>query len=116
MGSSGTGSFGDYQNPKGDRCDDTIETDLQEVALAAYTTKHGTVPTVGIKVRLNATQQRGRYVVETSKTHESIGSLPTKFNYVLICLDKGYQYSGEVTAAHSGKAPAIEVSLVPAKP
>jgi hypothetical protein len=116
VGSSGSGKLGDYQNPKGDQCDNTIEADLEEVALAAYMTKHGKVPTVGTNVTLNATQHKGRYVVETSKTHESIGNLPTEFNYVILCLNQGYRYSGEVIAAHSGKAPAIEVHLVSIKP
>ncbi len=116
MGSSGSGTFGNYQPSERASCDEPIDTDLEEVARADYYSKRGTVPPVGTKVRLHEAAVKGRLAVETVKKPEPIGLLPTSFQHLVLCLKKGYSYDGEVTASGGKKIPVITVSLVPRKP
>lgn len=115
MGSTGTGSFGNYSPTEKPQCDESIESDLEEIARAAYYSTHRTVPPTGTKVRLYAKPLKGRLLVETKKG-EGVGLLPTALNRFLLCLEKGFSYSGEITASHSGKIPTVSVSLAAKKP
>jgi hypothetical protein len=115
MGSSGTGSFGNYQPSEKASCDETVDTDLEEIALAEYFAERGTVPPVGTSVRLHDAVVKGRLIVETVKKPQTLGLLPTSFQHLALCLKKGYSYTGEVTASGGKKIPVITVSLVSQK-
>lgn len=112
MGSSGSGTLGNYQPPESEKCDESINTGLEEVAREEYFSNHGGLPPVGTNVRLRAGPIKGRLVVETSKKPESLGLIPTSFNYLVLCLKKGYTYEGEVTESRGKRSPVIIVSLV----
>ena len=59
MGSSGTGTFGNYQPSEKASCDEVLETDLEEVARAAYFSDHEKVPPLGTEIRLHDTPVKG---------------------------------------------------------
>ena len=116
MGSSGSGTLGNYQPSEKASCDEPIATDLEEVAREEYFSGRGTVPPVGTKLQLHKGTVKGRLIVETVKKPEIIGLLPTSFHHLVLCLKKGYSYDGEVTASGGKKIPVVTVSLVAHKP
>jgi len=80
MGSSGSGSFGDYppsggsggSGPGGpapdDRCmKDLSDVALEEVSLSAYFQEHKNLPKVGDTVRLRSTTKGSRLAVEIKR-------------------------------------------------
>jgi hypothetical protein len=114
MGSTGQNNFGDYAQGGTTKCDDSIDAALEDVSRHEYFTVTGKLAKKGTPVRLRATINLGRLVVEESATGKVIGNLPTRFHYVLLCLKNGYSYEGEVTLSRSGKVPVVEVHLDPA--
>jgi hypothetical protein len=88
MGSSGSGSFGNYR-PKGDRCDSPIDTDLEDILHSEYYAAHGALPAKGTPVRLRPTLLNKRLVIDETNTGLAIGNLPTKYNYLRICMEQG---------------------------
>ncbi len=116
MGSSGSGTLGNYQPSEKENCEEPISTDLEEIAREDYFSEHASVPPVGTRVELRKNPVKGRLVVETTKKPLSIGLLPTSFHYLVLCLKKGYTYDGEVTESRGKKVPVVTVSLVGHKP
>jgi hypothetical protein len=82
--------------------------------LAEYYTKHDKVPAVGTKVRVRKKLVSKRIAIETT-AGEVIGYVPTAKNYLLACMEQGWQYQGKVVDASAGKLPKIKVDLVAAK-
>lgn len=113
MGSTGTGNFGDYRPSGATRCDQPIDAELEDVAQSEYVTSMKAVPKVGALVRLRPTLSNGRIVAEDSQTAKVIGSLPTRYNYLLLCLTKGYGYEGSVSASATRPLHAVDVHLDP---
>lgn len=115
MGSTGTGNFGDYKTSaqSGTRCDASLDTDLEDVATMPYFVGTHSVPKAGTAVRVKATLYNQRLVVEEVPTGQIIGALPTSYNYLLLCIGKGYQYEGTVSASARTPIPVIDVHLDP---
>jgi hypothetical protein len=114
MGSSGTGNFGDYKQTggqSGTRCDASIDADLEDVATMPYFVGARAVPTPGTAVRVKADVLNKRLVVEEVRTAQVIGNLPTTYNYLLLCIGKGYQYEGTISASGLRPVPSIDVHL-----
>ena len=132
MGSSGTGSFGNYKpdNMKKDKnarqglgvngiasggeieCPTEITMiRLEDVQLSEYFTQHGTVPPKGASVFLSKKLHYGRLVVVASDTNEIIGNLPTKYNFLLNCLNSSKNYSGNVVNSDVKPVPYVVVTL-----
>lgn len=121
MGSSGSGNFGDYSGrPKtqsgggssggssgSDKCGEAFTASLEDVAAHDYYVNHGTVPAVGTELRIEV---RGRVVAVVGA--ESVGSLPTRLNYLARCLQDGYTYTGIITASSNGSNPQIQADFV----
>ncbi len=119
MGSTGSGSFSDYQAygkaEKGfnggedfnDKCSLSFETFLEEVETSDYYREHAALPrvksevTILFKTRIAAIDNSG--VV--------MGYLPTKYNYINGCLREGYMYSGEVTLVKDAPIKSVKVSI-----
>jgi hypothetical protein len=114
MGSSGSSSFGDYKPSSKNRCEDSIDTDLEDVARSQFYQQKKTLPAKDVGVRVVESPQNGRLVVEETKTGMAIGNLPTRFNYLVVCMKSGHKYEGTVTVSRTSKVPVLEVHLDPA--
>jgi hypothetical protein len=133
MGTTGTGRFGDYPGSQGsgsggikggskggggrsggegeDQCSKAMDTiTLEEVAICSYYKARKDVPTVGTNVFLRKELEGGRLAIET-RSKEVIGFLPTKFNFLLRCMEEGYNYSGKVISSRSGNLPLVKIEL-----
>lgn len=131
MGSSGSGSFGNYRGGNissdiagqvgsgsgagsgvgfgGGEIDlpDKIENiKLEDVATSEYYQKHGNLPSKSVAVYLRDTVYQGRLVVETADTHEILGNLPTEYNYL-----KGKRYRGKIISSGLTPVPYVVVAL-----
>lgn len=129
MGSTGSGSFGNYRiggegagNGTGSsgtgsvskeiECPDIIENiRLEDVATSEYYTKHQKLPGISSKVNLRSKVHQGRLVMETADTHEVIGNLPTQYNFLLTCLSTGKRYSGQIISSGVTPIPYAVVTL-----
>ncbi len=113
MGSTGTGKFGDYQpDTSATRCDESIDAALEDVMLSEYVNLNGTLPSGGIDIRLRPNLLNDRLVAETL-AGVSIGNLPTRYNYLVLCIHKGYEYTGTITSVRSAPVPSLDVHLDP---
>lgn len=121
MGSSGSGRFSDYSgklktgsgdgasggSSGSDKCTEAFTTSLEDVAIYSYFTKYGTVPPVGTQLEIAI---RGRIVAIIGT--DSVGALPTQFNYLAGCIQDGFTYAGVVTASSNGANPNIVADFV----
>ncbi|MCR4826951.1 MAG: hypothetical protein K5882_08400 [Bacteroidales bacterium] len=123
MGSTGSGRLSDYSNYRGaikgviggedliNKCDRAVASVLEEVATCDYYKKNGHVPAkgtyvkIGLKIRLVAFDENG----------DVIGYLPTEYNYLLECLNDGYQYEGEVSGSFETPVPSVYIAVTPQK-
>ena len=131
MGSTGTGRFSDYPGSSegsgsgaggggsqgggksSDKCESAIgELPLEEVATCEYFEKSKDVPSVGTEVKLKEELVGGRLAVVTN-SKEVVGFLPTKYNYLLKCIKKGFTYVGVVLSSNSGELPTVKIDLGP---
>lgn len=123
MGSTGSGSLTDYskRRPKSDEtktggssgkdeCGKAFSTQLEDVSRCFFFIDTGSVP--GSGARVNVFFNGVRVSVETVKGEE-IGYLPTKYNYLKVCLDAGFSYNGEVRISTLKPIPSITVDITP---
>lgn len=125
MGSTGSGRFTDYSGSKKpdapgaeggggssgvDRCQQSFECVLEEVAQCTYYMQTGGgVPGPGSVLTV---MLRGRlFAVDSSGT--TVGALPNAFNYLAACLADGTNYVGLVKAASAGPVPTVSVDFTP---
>lgn len=127
MGSSGTGRLSDYSNfggylnpankPKGkfgsegpeDKCALGFSTELEDVLTSEYYIKYKTIPAKGTLVKI---KQKMR-IVAVDDSDLVIGNLPTKYNYLLRCMNDGFEYEGEVEESVSGLIPLVIIAVSP---
>lgn len=119
MGSSGSGTISDYPGSSSsgtasgsggakdqgaeDRCGRAFSARLEDAEQSEYYRTHGTTPPVRTQVRV---VQRKRLVAETMDG-QSIGNLPTSFNYLASCIKAGWTYIGVVQSVTSGPPVAV---------
>ncbi|CAI2299451.1 MULTISPECIES: hypothetical protein [Vibrionaceae] len=124
MGSTGSGKFTDYTGNRDegaqtggssqqDQCELAFSCILEEVAQSAYYSTHGKVPQVGAQVIIQF--EAPRIVAVDISTNLSCGALPTKYNYLLKCLNDNYNYFGIVTNSNDGPHPLVEIDVSPSK-
>jgi hypothetical protein len=120
MGSSGGGRFSDYSGtPKNgedgsasggssgtDKCGEAFTVGLEDVASHPFFTTNGTVPLVGTVLTIALA---GRIVAVTAG--QTVGSLPTSFNYLAACLADGMAYSGVVVSSSAGTNPQVQADF-----
>lgn len=128
MGSSGSGKFGTYRiggGAGGDgsivsqaggssevECPSIIENiKLEDVAASEFYLRHNALPVAGAVVKIRDKVYLGRLVVETIDTLEVIGNLPTQYNYLLTCIQKGINYTGQVISSDELPIPFVVVTL-----
>jgi hypothetical protein len=116
MGSTGTGRFTDYTGTKAnkpggsggssgeDQCDESIEAVLEDVERCAYYEKNKKLPAVGTDISVSIVKR-----LNITIGGETLGYLPTKYNYLAGCVKGGAKYSGKVTSISS--KPIIKVSI-----
>lgn len=122
MGSRGTSNFSDYSGTPSsgtggnggssgsDRCTVEVNAVLEDVARCALYKRSQTVPPIGSRVDLSFNGSR----LEVSDLSGTvIGYLPTNFNYLQSCMEKGYSYSGGVADSRLLPMPYVKVSLRP---
>ena len=120
MGSSGSGRFSDYPGTGGpkagsggkgsdDRCARAFSVSLEDVEHSQYYSRTGGVPPVGIVLSI---EHRKRIVAVTA-SGESVGNLPTSFNYLAECLAGGFKYVGHVTSSSAGPTAILIVDFAP---
>jgi hypothetical protein len=116
MGSTGGNTFGNYSTVGTSRCDESIDTSLEDVARLDFFKKNGkSLPPKGTSVRLRPSiSATGRLIVEDSATSQAIGNLPTNFHHLIVCMERGHKYEGEVTRSRNSSIPIVEVHLDPA--
>ncbi len=116
MGSGGSGRISDYPGSSGggpgsasggggsgggqpqDRCSRAFTVTLEDIEHSDYYSARGAPPPAGEVLSVTL---RKRLVAETS-TGQSVGNLPTAFNYLAGCLKEGWTYTGTVTSSASG--------------
>jgi hypothetical protein len=126
MGSSGSGRLSDYpgsKKPGGgggsgggpggqDRCTRAIDTKLEDVEHCEHFVKHKRVPPVGAALKIAFKNKR---VVALTDANEVVGNLPTKFNYLVDCMNDGFAYIGRVRGSNNGPPEAsVTADFAPA--
>ena len=114
MGSSGSGQFGNYAPTEEPKCEKPLEFDLEEVGRSEFYSRTRKVPTPGTAVHLAPLPVDKRLVVIESGSDATLGLVPTKLNFLLACMGRGFRYSGEVVESRGGKVPSVKVRLAPA--
>lgn len=122
MGSTGSGRFTDYsgqtpENGEGktggsseeNRCEKAFSAMLEEIERCTYFKEKDSVPEVGEIVTIGFD---GRPLAISKEGH-IIGYLPTKFNYIKMCMDDGYSYSGRVVSSSNELVAAVTVDIQP---
>lgn len=121
MGSSGSGSFSDYSgipisgsgnrssggSSGSDKCQEAFTVSLEDVASHDYYLKQKSAPPLGTELTV---MFKGR-VLAVAGT-DSVGSLPTKLNYLARCLRDGINYKGIVTLSTNGPNPQVHADFV----
>ena len=123
MGSSGTGRLSDYSrkskgkpggkisgSSSGDSCDAALTAILEDVERCSYFENHRSYPERGTEVVLSL---RGRLSVD-ALGGETIGYLPTRYNYLAGCIKKGYSYEGQVSSITQKPILRVQVDIGPA--
>lgn len=127
MGSTGSGSFSDYpgSRPKEggegaggggasgeDRCARAFSCALEEVEQCDYFSSSGGVPPANTALTI---EQRGRlFAVDASG--QTVGALPTSFNYLADCMVAGFTYEGLVNSSASAPVASVNVDFAPRTP
>ena len=123
MGSTGSGNFSDYPSNgnavKGvtggesgvNACERAFKTRLEDVASSDYYQKKGNVPPIGTSVIIAFATR----IVALDDQGVIIGNLPTEYNYLMRCLEEGYQYEGEVIGSFTTPFPSVQIAVTPQK-
>lgn len=130
MGSSGTGRFGNYPGGNGGsisangqngisgggvgeiECPMVIEhIRLEDVAVSEYYVNNNALPDQNDGVALSNRIFNGRLVVTSALSNEIIGNLPTRYNYLINCINRGVNYSGRVISSGISPVPFVVVTL-----
>lgn len=113
MGSTGSGTFGDYK-PKAneDLCYKEIKNvSLEEVSRSPYYQQKKLVPSLMDEVQVLETLHNKRIAVESIRDGLIIGYLPTKYSYLLSCMKKGIRYVGNIDFSIDQPVPKVMVNL-----
>jgi hypothetical protein len=86
---------------------------LEDVEQSEYFRKHGKTPPIRTQVEV----AMGKRLIAQTTAGESIGNLPTPFNYLASCMKEGWAYIGVVQSAKNGPPFAvIQVDFAATRP
>lgn len=127
MGSSGSSRFSDYpDSPRSkvtsgsgrsgsaggdsgeDRCEKAFSVTLEDYERSEYYESHGEPPKIGTVVTID----HGKRIV-ARVGGESIGNVPTAFNYLAACIKAGFSYRGRITAVAGIAVVKITIDVGP---
>lgn len=126
MGSSGFGTFGNYDitnkgsiSPNGQNggigggnFPDPLEyIRLEDVAISEYYMNYQSLPAQGESVELATRIIHGRLAVLDGGTGEVLGNLPTRYNYLLRNIQLGTLFTGIVVSSGEIPVPFVVVTL-----
>lgn len=121
MGSTGSGNFSDYIQPQTesnqggesgeDKCKKAFSSKLEEVQNCKYYENQNDVPPIETVVVVGFNGHRLNVV--DSNTNVEIGYLPTRLNFLKVCLDSGFSYTGVVSASSIEPLPSVSVDISP---
>lgn len=80
---------------------------LEDVASHDFYMNHGAPPPAGTRLTIKI---QSRIIAVAG--NESVGSLPTRLNYLAGCLTEGFIYEGMVTKSSNGSHPQVQVDFV----
>jgi hypothetical protein len=119
MGSRTSGRLTDYSGVKNsngtggtsgvDRCGQSFDCSLEDVAQCDYFTAHAAVPPVGTELTLVLE----RRIFAVAPDGLKVGALPTAYNYIAACIKAGYSYVGAVTASGTTPMPFVSAVFTP---
>ena len=125
MGSTGSGRFSDYPGtgkpvsgtaggsppPQGeDPCARAFTVTLQDVEHGEFfANNNGAVPPTGAPLRIELRKR----VVAVDPLGQSVGNLPTTYNYLADCLQDGFSYEGKVVVSEKRPTATVTVDFVP---
>lgn len=123
MGSTGGGNFSDYSKSKpttlegnnggasgNDNCGQAFNTPLEEVSRCRYYLNHSDVPEINTDIIISF---NGSRIVASTLEGEELGYLPTRFNYLKLCLNSNFSYSGFVNSSSLVPTPSIRIDVTP---
>jgi len=121
MGSTGSGSFTDYgHSPKQvtnqggnsgeDKCNKAFSSNLEEVQNCDYYINTSSVPPANTHVSITFFPPR---IAVQDSSNQVIGYLPTKYNYLLACIESGISYSGIVSSSALRPVASVSVDISP---
>ncbi|HAW08360.1 MAG TPA: hypothetical protein DCW42_04210 [Bacteroidetes bacterium] len=125
MGSSGYGRLTDYseksklpKNPTGneggsdgnDVCDNSFRAILEDFERSQYFSDHKSTPPKDKDIYVVFEK---RLSVKTLQENETIGYLPTQFNYLAACIKDGKNYIGKVVMVTQKPIVIVEVLIQP---
>lgn len=113
VGSTGSGTFGNYKpNEEDDQCFNDLENVmLEDVARLTYYQEYQELPPMKENVYVMDSLYNSRIAVKSTENESVIGYLPTKYNYLLSCLQKGIKYSGQISFSLEKPILRVVVSL-----
>jgi len=127
MGSAGSARFSDYPDKPSqkvvsggrhglsggtsgdDPCDRAFSAVLEDFEQSGYFKSHGIPPVVGTEIVV----EKDKRVFARIRGAESIGNLPTRFNYLAGCMAFGRTYVGRVSSVISGPITKITIDAAP---
>lgn len=117
MGSSGSSRLSDYSGTPAkkntsasgrggvsggssgeDPCDRAFSVILEDFERSEYYQNHKSPPPVGLRVTI----VKGKRLLARTDKGETLGNLPTAFNYLAGCMATGHSYAGRVSAVTPG--------------
>lgn len=120
MGSTGSGNFSDYSGHKGnnnqggasgeDKCGKAVSTHLEDVGSCDYYKTHHSLPPDNSEVEVVFISPR---LAVVDKDQVCIGYLPTTYNYLRVCMEDGFAYSGIIKNASLTPLPSVSVLISP---
>jgi hypothetical protein len=122
MGSRGNGRFGFYRREGAGALDGSKNGELscpleinniklEDIAVSDYYFKYHDVLPSESQIELLDTIINKRLVVRSTSTQDIIGNLPISYNYLNLCIKKGYRYSGVVISSGLSPIPYTVVNL-----
>ena len=127
MGSSGSGQFSDYPGTKAkdvsgdgvgkaggssgyDPCRQAFHVVLEDVGNSDFYSQFKSVPAVRSQLGILFDKKR---VFAVDVNGVKVGALPTKFNYLVACLEDGVIYVGVVTSSAMLPVPTVTADFAP---